>query len=39
MFNFQKLTTMKELAINIVKNTAIENIACTPNTVVLAKYI
>ena len=28
---------MKELAINIVKNTAIENIACTPNTVVLAK--
>ncbi|WP_129652386.1 hypothetical protein [Alistipes senegalensis] len=37
MFNFQKLTTMKELAINIVKNSAIENIVCTPNTVVLAK--
>lgn len=37
MFNFQKLTTMKDLAINIVKNTAIENIACTPNTVILAK--
>ena len=28
---------MKQLAINVVKNTAIENIVCTPNTVVLAK--
>ena len=27
---------MKQLAINVVKNTAIENIVCTPNTVVLA---
>lgn len=28
---------MKQLAINVVRNTAIENIVCTPNTVVLAK--
>ena len=28
---------MKQLAINVVKNTAIENIVCTPNPVVLAK--
>lgn len=28
---------MKQLAINVAKNTAIENLACSPNVVVLAK--
>lgn len=28
---------MKQLAINVAKNTEIKNLACTPNTVVLAK--
>ena len=28
---------MKQLAINVAKDTTIENLACTPNTIVLAK--
>ena len=28
---------MKQLAINIAKGTTIENLACSPNTIVLAK--
>lgn len=33
----KNLTKMKQLAINVVKNTAIENLACSPNTIVLLK--